>query len=167
MGGGSGGGLPSDMIRRLEESAKQKLKEGTGDISRHVFISFAHEDLIEVNLLRGQAKNEKSDLQFDDYSVKEPFDSANAEYIRGQIRERIDKTSVTVVYLSDNSAKSRWVNWEIEESLKRGKGVIGLYKGDTLPTALPMAFVESGCKSVKWTHDGLMRAIEDASKKRE
>jgi len=167
MGGGSGGGIPSDVIRKLEESAKQKLKEGTTDVSRHVFISFANEDLNEVNLLRGQAKNENTDLQFDDYSVKEPFDSTNAEYIRSQIREKIERTSVTVVYLSENSAKSRWVNWEIEESLRRGKGVIGVYKGDAPPATLPTAFAENGCKSVKWTHDGLMKAIEDANQRRE
>ena len=167
MGGSSGGGIPSDMLRKLEESAKQKLREASTDVSRHVFISFAYEDVADVNLLRGQAKNERSDLQFDDYSVREAFDSANADYIKSQIRERIDKTSVTVVYLSADSAKSRWVNWEIEESLRRGKGVIGVYKGDAPPATLPTAFAENGCKSVKWTHDGLMKAIEDANQRRE
>jgi TRAP-type C4-dicarboxylate transport system substrate-binding protein len=29
-----------------------------------------------------------------------------------------------VVYLSEKTATSKWVNWEIEESIKRGKGVI-------------------------------------------
>lgn len=88
-------------IKRLEEQAKQKLSEAKGDASKHVFISFDHEDLDEVNLLRGQAKNDKVDLQFDDHSVKGPFDSANADYIKRQIREKIDRCSVTVVYLSE------------------------------------------------------------------
>jgi hypothetical protein len=78
-----------------------------------------------VAFLRGQAKNDKTDLQLDDHSVKKAFDSVNTDYIRGQIRERIDRCSVTVVYLSEKSATSRWVNWEIEESIKRGKGIIG------------------------------------------
>jgi hypothetical protein len=166
MGGSHGGGIPSDAIRRLEESAKQKLREGSTDVSHHVFISFAYEDVDEVNLLRGQAKNDKSDLQFDDYSVKEAFDSTNADYIRQQIREKIDKTSVTVVYLSENSAKSEWVNWEIEESLKRGKGVIGVYKADTRPTIVPKTFLENKCRAVKWTHEDLVKAIDEASEKR-
>jgi len=166
MGGGSGGGLSSSDIKRLEEQAKQKLSEAKGDASRHVFISFDHEDLDEVNLLRGQAKNDKVDLQFDDHSVKEPFDSANADYIKRQIRDKIDRCSVTVVYLSEKTASSTWVNWEIEESIKRGKGVIGVYKGDKAPTNVPRAFQQNGCKSVKWEHTSLMKAIEDASTRR-
>lgn len=166
MGGGSGGRLFGSDIKSLEERVKERLTEAKSDVSRHVFISFDHEDLDEVNLLRGQAKNDKVDLQFDDHSVKEPYDSTSADYIKRQIRDKIDRCSVTVVYLTDKSATSKWVNWEIEESLKRSKGVIGVYKGDKPPQLLPAAFLENGCKAVKWAHEGLMKAIEDASTKR-
>lgn len=166
MGGSTGGGLYGSDIKSLEERVKQKLTEAKSDTSRHVFISFDHEDLNEVNLLRGQAKNDQVDLQFDDHSVKEPFDSTNADYIKRQIREKIDRCSVTVVYLSDKTASSKWVNWEIEESIKRGKGVIGVYKGDKSPANVPPAFQQNGCKTVKWEHAALTKAIEDANKKR-
>lgn len=166
MGGGAGGGLLSSDIRNLEDKVKQRLAEAKADASRHVFISFDHEDLNDVNLLRGQAKNDKIDLQFDDHSVKEPYDSTNVDYIKRQIREKIERCSVTIVYLTDKSASSRWVNWEIEESIKQGKGVIGVYKGDTPPAKLPSAFQQNGCKAVKWEHTGLMKVIEDASTKR-
>ena len=166
MGGSYGGGLGNLDIQRLSEKVKQKLTDAKSDASRHVFISFDHEDLDEVNLLRGQAKNDKVDLQFDDHSVKAPFDSSNADYIKRQIREKIDRCSVTVVYLSEKTASSKWVNWEIEESIKRGKGVIGVYKGDKAPASAPAAFQQNGCKSVKWEHATLMKAIEDASTKR-
>lgn len=166
MGGGSGGSLSSEDIKSLEQRVKQKLTDAKGDTSRHVFISFDHEDLNEVNLLRGQAKNDKVDLQFDDHSVKEPYDSENADYIKRQIRDKIDRCSVTAVYLTEKTASSKWVNWEIEESIKRGKGVIGVYKGDMPPTNLPPAFKQNGCKTVKWEHAALMKAIEAASTKR-
>lgn len=166
MGGSTGGGLYGSDIKSLEERVKQRLAEAQADVNRHVFISFDHEDLNEVNLLRGQAKNDKVDLHFDDHSVKEPFDSINADYIKRQIREKIDRCSVTVVYLTDKSASSNWVNWEIEESIKRGKGVIGVYKGDTAPAKLPSAFQNNACRAVKWEHEALMKAIEDASVKR-
>lgn len=164
MGGSGGGGIPSDNFKKLEERAKQELKQASeGEISRHVFISFSHEDVDEVNLLRGQAKNEKTDLQFDDYSVKEAFNSTNADYIKRQIREKLDRTSVTLVYLSKTCANSEWVNWEIEESIRRGKKVIGVYKGDAPPGDVPRAFAVNGCESVKWSHDGLMGAINSAN----
>src|SRR5438046_5045063 len=81
MGGKSGGSISWGEVNRLESVAKDKLGEAAEGEAKHVFISFAHEDMAEVNLLRGQAKNEKNDLVFDDYSVKEAFDSKNADYI--------------------------------------------------------------------------------------
>jgi MTH538 TIR-like domain (DUF1863). len=166
MGGGHGGSLSKQDIQSLSEKVKQKLTEAQNDTSRHVFISFDHEDVNDVNLLRGQSKNDKVDLQFDDHSVKEPFDSANADYIKRQIREKIDHCSVTMVYLTEKTASSKWVNWEIEESIKRGKGVIGVYKGDNAPANVPPAFRQNKCKAVKWEHATLTKAIEEASTKR-
>jgi hypothetical protein len=52
------------------------------------FLSFVEEDLELVNLFRGQAKLESSDLDFHDYSIKEPFDSDNAQYIQRGIAEQ-------------------------------------------------------------------------------
>jgi hypothetical protein len=166
MGGSTGGSTFASDKQRMEEMVKQRLAGAKDAVSRHVFISFDHEDMNEVNLLRGQAKNDAMDLQFDDHSVKEPYDSTNADYIKRNIREKIDRCSVTMVYLSEKTASSKWVNWEIEESLKRGKGVIGVYKGDTPPAKTPPAFKQNECKTVKWEHVALTKAIEDASKKR-
>jgi len=166
MGGGSGGSIPSSDLKQLEERAKQSLKGSVTDASPHVFISFASENEDEVNLLRGQAKNDNAELQFDDFSLKEAIKSNNDDYIKQKIRERIDRASVTAVYLTPDSAQSTWVDWEITESLKRGKGVIGIYKGDALPAQLPAAFKQYGLKTVKWSHQEIMQGINQASKKR-
>jgi MTH538 TIR-like domain (DUF1863) len=165
MGGSTGNGL-SFNLSALESSAKQKLREAASPSATHVFISFSAEDINEVNLLRGQAKNENSELAFDDYSVKKAYNSEDADYIKRQIRDKIDKASVTVVFLSPNAATSEWVNWEIAESIKRGKGVVGVYSGSSAPAAVPSAFHENGCKAVPWKHDDLNRAITDTKKKR-
>ena len=165
MGGSSGGGL-SFNVSALENTAKQKLSEAVSPSATHVFLSFSAEDMNEVNLLRGQAKNENSALVFDDYSVKTAYQSEDADYIKRQIREKIDKVSVTVVFLSPNAATSEWVNWEISESIKRGKGVVGVYHGSSAPAAVPSSFRENGCTAVPWKHDDLNRAINDAKNKR-
>lgn len=166
MGGSTGGSTFASDKKKMEEIVKQRLAKAKDDVSRHVFISFDHEDLNEVNLLRGQAKNDATNLQFDDHSVKEPYDSTNADYIKRNIREKIDRCSVTMVYLSEKSASSKWVNWEIEESFKRGKGVIGVYQGDAPPAKTPPAFTQNACKTVKWEHAALIKAIEEASTRR-
>ena len=66
MGGGGGGGWNQlGNISALEQKARDALTSG----KRNVFISFATEDINEVNLLRAQAKNDNSDIEFNDHSV--------------------------------------------------------------------------------------------------
>lgn len=162
MGGGGGWSISDNDLKKLEDIAKENLKQGAQPAKRNIFISFAYDDINEVNLLRGQAKNENSEIEFNDWSLQEPFESERAEYIRRGIRERIRQSSVTLVYLSDKTADSKWVNWEIKESVSLGKGVIGVYKGDSPPTILPSAIKENKVNLVKWTHQGIADAIEKA-----
>jgi hypothetical protein len=166
MGGGGGGGrgLTPGELRNLEQRAKQSLKDG-GE-KRNVFISFSSDDLAEVNLLRGQAKNENSDIEFNDWSLKEPFDSKEAEYIKRGIRERIRQCSVTVVYVSDKTADSKWVNWEIRESLALRKGVVAMHKDDSPPSRLPKAVTDNKVPVVPWNQKELARAIKKQSENR-
>jgi len=151
MGGGGGGSRSIGDIQSLVDKAKQELREDEQSGRKNVFISFSYEDIDEVNLLRGQSKNDKSPIEFNDWSVSEPINSERAQYIKQKISERINQSSVTVVYLSPNARNSQWVKWEIEESLRRGKQVIGVHKGDTPPKSLPAPFKEKGLKVVPWS----------------
>lgn len=151
MGGGGGGSRSIGDIQSLVDKAKQELRDGEREGKRNVFISFAYEDIDEVNLLRAHAKNENSPIEFNDWSVSEPFDSDRAAYIKQKVAERINQSAVTVVYLSSASAQSKWVRWEIEQSLARGKRVIGVYKGNTPPSVLPDAITANGLQVVPWT----------------
>jgi len=168
MGGGGGGGrgLTPDELYRLEQTARESLKAGAGTSKCNVFISFASEDLRDVNLLRGQAKNDNSDIEFNDWSLKQPFDSKDADYIRRGIRERIRQCSVTVVYVSEHSADSKWVNWEINESIALGKGVVAMYKGDIAPARLPKAVTDNNVPVVPWNQKELAKAIQKQSNNR-
>jgi len=151
MGGGGGGSRSIGDIQSLVDKAKEELRGDEQSGRKNVFISFSYEDIDEVNLLRGQSKNDKSPIEFNDWSVSEPIDSERAQYIKHKISERINQSSVTVVYLSPNTPNSQWVKWEIEESMKRGKQVIGVHKGDTPPKSLPVSFKENGLKVIPWS----------------
>lgn len=165
MGGGGSNNYDTRIIDRLSKVAQDSFKNAQPE-KRNVFISFDSRDIQEVNLLRGQAKNEDNDLEFNDYSLKEPFDSERAEYIKNGIRERIRQTSVTAIYVSDVTHESKWVNWEARESIALGKGVICVHKGDTPPAKLPGFVKEFGIKVVPWKHQELKEAIENAAQKR-
>jgi len=164
-GGGRGRGPSREDLSRLEELARKTLREGAEPSKCNVFISFLIEDINDVNLLRGQAKNESSDIEFNDWSLREPFDSKRAEYIKRGIRDRIERSSVTLVYVSEHTADSNWVDWEIRESVRMGKSVIAVHKGASLPQKVPNAITELKIPIIRWTQKGIAAAIEKASKK--
>lgn len=147
MGGSSSGSWSRlGNVRALEEKAKLALQPK----KKNVFISFSSEDMNEVNLLRGQAKNENSDIEFNDHSVKSAYNSDVAEYIKRKITERINRTSTTVVYLTENTSKSQWVKWEVEKSHALGKKVIAVHKGDNFNGNIPSWLNAS--KIVSWSN---------------
>lgn len=91
------------------------------------FLSFVEEDLNLVNLFRGQAKNECFDLEFADYSIKQPFDSMNADYIARGITDQIRLSTLTVCLIGPTTSRSQWVNWELNKTLQLEKPIMGVY----------------------------------------
>lgn len=171
MGGGGGSFYkgPGD-IDKLEEIARRELKRERDEEKpqrRRIFISFIHTDKTSVDLFRGQAKNERTDLDFIDMSLRAPFNSENADYIRSGIKERIKQSSVTLVYVSDDTYKSEWVDWEIRESLKQGKGVVVVNTGGP-STKMPDAVNENKneVKLIPNNHKEIMNAIDEAAEDR-
>ena len=63
---------------------------------KRVFISFGVEDRNQVNGVRLLAANSKFDIEFYDEFVRKEINSTDAAYVRGKIREKINRTSVTV-----------------------------------------------------------------------
>lgn len=90
------------------------------------FLSFVEEDLNVVNLFRGQAKNDNIDLEFSDYSIKEPFESANADYIARGITAQLKLASITVCLYGPTTYTSKRVDWELRKSLELGKPIMGV-----------------------------------------
>ncbi len=108
---------------------------------RRVFLSFVAEDLDWVNFFRGQIKNPNNPLDISDFSVKIPFNSADAEYIRRKILEMIRNVSVLACLIGDLTHTSKWVTWEIEMANEFDKGIVGIRlhsnaTRDKLPPAL-------------------------------
>jgi hypothetical protein len=79
---------------------------------------------------------------------------------------RLGATStITLVFVSEHTSASEWVDWEIRESHRLGKGVIAMYQGESPPAVLPRALGELGVNPIQWTHEGLNRAIATAAAK--
>ncbi len=166
LGGGGGGiytGRASD-IKDLEEIARREIRERRPARPRkRVFLSFRGEDVDLVNLFRGQAKNQNSDLDFIDFSLQVPFASDNAEYIRRGIRERIRNSSVTIVLVGETTHQSEWVDWEIRESIRLGKGVIAVKLRDDSSLRIPPALGDHGIDPLPWDQNRISEAIQEVA----
>ncbi|MDG6998198.1 MAG: TIR domain-containing protein [Nitrososphaerota archaeon] len=150
--------LPTEDSEKLFRSATEEAEQATKpkERVRNVFISFHVEDEPQVNLLRAQSKSENFDLEFRDYSVKEPFD----ESWKSQCRAKIAQTSATIVMIGPETANRQAVNWEIEESYRQGKKVIGvrIYKDRNDP--VPEAMKEHNAPIVDWKIDDIRRSLD-------
>lgn len=153
------------QARRAQEAITSTSKEGRSG-KDNVFISFSMDDFHNINLLCAQAKNENSNIVFNDRSLRAPFNSRKSNQIKTIIREQICQSSVTIVYVSDKTANSEWVDWEIRESLAQGKGVLAMHKGDTRPKNLPKAIVENNIEVLPWKQELINKTIQKAAENR-
>jgi len=160
---GGGGGISTyggPTVRTVEEAerifktAKDEVKTAR---TRNVFISFHVEDEKQVNLLREQAKSEKFDIEFRDYSVKEPFD----EKWKTKCRERIAQTSAAICMIGEKTATREAVIWELDESHRQGKKVIGvrMYRDKNHP--IPEPLLKNRAPIVEWDLKEISRLLHE------
>lgn len=129
---------------------------------KRVFLSFAAEDRDRVQGLRLLAANPNYDLEFYDESVRSPIDSRDADYIKRVIRQKISRTTVTVCLITEITHKSRWVDWELEESYKKGNKIIAMALKGVERAVLPKLIRELGITFHAWNPELLNRLIQEA-----
>jgi|SRR5208283_4414077 len=151
MGGGLRGGRPVYSDKRFESVAateyksQKSLKDYSKNQKPKVFISFNMDDEAQVNLLRHQAKNSEQ-LEFDDRSLKEPFD----EKWKTQCAERIERSHILVVAIGEKTHEREAVNWEIRKAHELGVPVIGMRIYSDKDHKIPPAMKEHGDKVIPW-----------------
>lgn len=124
---------------------------------RNVFISFHIDDEAQVNLLRAQARAERFDIEFRDYSVKEPFD----EKWRTNCRERIAQTSALICMIGRETAQREAVIWEINEAYRQGKKVIGVRIHRDRNDPIPQPLLEHNAPIIYWDLAEISRLLEE------
>jgi hypothetical protein len=129
-------------------------------MAKRAFLSFVVEDKDLVTLFRGQAKNKNNDLEFSDYSVKEPYNSSNRDYIKSQIKPRISAASVTICLIGDTTSKSDWVDWELRVSKELGNRVLGVrLHSDASKDPTPKALTDLKASVMNWDIAAIVKAI--------
>jgi hypothetical protein len=132
---------------------------------KRVFLSFKSEDRMQVCGLRLLAKNPDFDIEFFDESVRIPINSQNSTYIRKKIREKINRSSITICLISSSTHESNWVNWELEESISKGNKIIAMALKGTPHAILPRPIKALNLNFYAWNHEILFNLINEHNEK--
>ncbi|MBW1716028.1 MAG: TIR domain-containing protein [Deltaproteobacteria bacterium] len=143
-------------------------------MARRTFFSFNYEkDVWRVNQIRNIPNViGTSAAGFQDASLWEEAKKKGDAAIKKLIDAGLKNTSVTVVCITYGTAARKYINYEIDESLKRGNGLLGLQihhlkdqNGNTAsPGAIPSQITKAGFKAYKYTNkDRLAAWIEEAA----
>ena len=111
-----------------------------------LFISFAQEDIEQLESFRALAKNPEHKLEFYDRSELEPvLDKASnpivqpprsptSKPIRNELKKLLDRATKMVILVGETTHESRWVDWEIRTFFDKKKK----YPGKTQRRLLAM-----------------------------
>ena len=97
-------------------------------MTRVVFFSFDYDDVWRVNQVRnsGTFGGERKS-GFRDKAEYERVKRTGDDAIKRWIREQMQGCSVTCVLIGAATCQSKWVHFEIDESINRGMGLVGVY----------------------------------------
>jgi hypothetical protein len=98
-------------------------------MARRVFFSFHYDnDIWRANQVRNANVVAGSDLAgFFDHSEYEEAKKKGKEGIQRMILKNLKDTTVTVVLIGTETANRPWVKYEVEQSIERNNGLLGIY----------------------------------------
>lgn len=97
---------------------------------QHAFFSFHYKDDIwRVNAVRNSwvTRRDPGKAGFFDSSLWEAARTTGDAAVMRLIDRALEGSEVTVVLIGESTHRSRWVRYEIEQSLERNNGLIGVY----------------------------------------
>ncbi len=97
-------------------------------MARRVFFSFHYQrDVWRVNQIRNIPNiTSCAAAGFQDASLWEEAKKKSDEAVKKLINDGLENTSVTVVCIGAKTAGRKYINYEIEQSMNRGNGIVGI-----------------------------------------
>jgi hypothetical protein len=98
-------------------------------MTRHVFFSFHYErDAWRAGQVRNAWVTKDPDARgYIDSAKWEEIRRQGDQAIRAWIARELEHTSVTAVLIGCETASRPWVKYEIDESIRRGNGLLGIW----------------------------------------
>ena len=143
-------------------------------MARRVFFSFHYRYVWKVNQIRSMPNiTGTAAAGFQDASLWEVSKKKGKRVIEQMIDNGLNNTSVTVVFITYGAANRDYINYEINQSIARGNGLVAVQihhlKDHTGQVgthgAIPSQIKANGFKAYKYTNkEALARWIEEAAR---
>ena len=143
-------------------------------MARRVFFSFDYTHIWKVNQIRSMPNiTGTAAAGFQDASLWEEAKKKTDKEIKKMIDSALYNTSVTVVCVTYGTSTRKFINYEIDQSLARGNGLVAVQihhlKDPNHPAgspgAIPSQIEANGFKAYKYSNkEALARWIEAAAK---
>ena len=143
-------------------------------MARRTFFSFHYKYVWKVNQIRSMINiTGTAAAGFQDASLWEEAKKKGDKAIKAMIDKGLQNTSVTVICITSGASNRKYINYEIEQSLARGNGLVAVQihhlknqNGQTgLAGAIPPQIEANGFKAYKYTNkESLAKWIEAAAK---
>jgi len=97
-------------------------------MTRRVFFSFKYkQDVSRAMVVRNSwVTQEREAAGFIDAADFEELKRRGDAAIKSWIDRQLEGTSVTVVLVGEKTCSSKWVKYEIDKSIEKGKGLLGI-----------------------------------------
>ncbi len=142
-------------------------------MARRVFFSFHYKYVWKANQIRSMTNIIGTGAAgFQDASLWEEAKKKGDKAIKAMIDKALENTSVTVVLVTYGTTNRKYINYEIDQSLARGNGLVAVqihhFKDQNEQTgsagAIPSQIEANGFKAYKYTNkESLAKSIEEAA----
>ncbi len=123
---------------------------------KRVFISFHMNDLKFKKFIIEQAKSDRFDLEFTNYSVNEPFD----EKWKTQCKERLKKVSAIICLIGEDTWSRLAVDWELKTSYELDKQIFGVRIFRDKNHIIPKQLRDHRAKILQWNIKDIVRELD-------
>lgn len=127
---------------------------------KNVFISHIHQDDHGLQKLKNLLSTKGVEARDSSIHTGKFNNATDEHYIKTQIlAPSINWAGVFICYVTSQTKKSDWVNWEIEYAAKQGKRIVGIWEHGEKECDLPVALKEHADALVGWNGDSIIDAI--------
>lgn len=144
-------------------------------MARRVFFSFHYQvDIFRVNQVRNAHVVEGAAAAgFQDASLWEESKRKGNDAVKRLIDAGLNGTTVTVVLIGSDTSKRKFVGYEIQQSIARGNGLLGIYihnlkdpRTGTAPRgAVPAGLLAASAPVYDWDPSRFGEWVEAAARK--